>query len=96
MRELRFRPSAEIDLDQIWDHTVETWGNAKAEKYIRNIQRLCEGLLMNPEQGRDRAEVQSGIRSHVIGEHVVFYRFDDKCVDVVRILHQRMDVESQL
>jgi len=36
------------------------------------------------------------IQSFQVGSHVVFYRLIDKHIDIVRILHQRMDFERHL
>ncbi|WP_429524115.1 type II toxin-antitoxin system RelE/ParE family toxin [Paraburkholderia youngii] len=37
MKALVFSPAAEEDLDNIWDYSVENWGQRQAERYIRMI-----------------------------------------------------------
>lgn len=37
------------------------------------------------------ATVAMGYRSYAIGSHAIFYRTRSAGVDVIRILHQRMD-----
>jgi toxin ParE1/3/4 len=46
--------------------------------------------------GRTTDEVASGI-GHAVGSNTVYYRIvSDDVVNVVRILHQRMDVDRNL
>jgi toxin ParE1/3/4 len=40
--------------------------------------------------------VRAGYRSSRVGAHVIFYREFPEGIEVVRILHQRMDVRRQL
>lgn len=56
------------------------------------IQRLS-GIL---EIGRSRDEVRVGYRSVHFGLHVIFYRVQGQTIDIVRVLHKRMDVERHL
>jgi toxin ParE1/3/4 len=40
--------------------------------------------------------VRTGYRGSRVGAHVIFYREVTEGIEVVRILHQRMDVRRQL
>ncbi len=43
--------------------------------------------------GRACDDVRPGYRKHAVGSHVLYYRLiSGEIIDVVRILHQRMDV----
>ena len=92
MANLLFSPKAYVDLDQIWRYSTETWGELKAEAYLRSIFETAERIKENPLLGRSRDDVRHGYRSLVIGSHVMFYQFSQETVTVVRILHQRMGV----
>lgn len=87
----RLTPAAQQDLASIWDYTNERWGVGQAEKYIREIQAAIERVGQDPVRGRSREDVREGYRSYPIGSHVVFYLTHADRVDVVQILHQRMD-----
>lgn len=89
-------PRARADLDEIWDYTVGLWGNDQAERYLRLIQSAIELIAADPEKGRCCDDVREGYRRFRVGSHILFYRMADDVVDVVRILHQRMDVERHL
>ena len=52
MAECSLRPRAMADLEEIWDYTVETWGEEQAERYLRLINDgLCK-IADNPKLGR--------------------------------------------
>lgn len=38
MHKYRLTPSAKSDLIEIWNYTVETWGEKQAEKYLQDIE----------------------------------------------------------
>ena len=96
MPEIALRPKARADLDDIWDYTVETWGYEQAETYTRTLNEAFETLAENPELGRIYDEVYKGLRVYPSGRHLIFYFSTDDGIDVVRVLHQRMDVPSHL
>ncbi|GAB3699046.1 type II toxin-antitoxin system RelE/ParE family toxin [Mariniluteicoccus flavus] len=89
-------PAARRDLSSIWDFTEERWGISQAEKYIREIQAAVERVADDPDRGRFREDVREGYRSYAIGSHVVFYLWRASHIEVVRILHQRMDFDRYL
>lgn len=54
-------------------------------------------LEVNPELGRDRPEIYTGTRYFPSGKLVIFYRTATKCIiEIALVLHQRMDMTSQL
>jgi toxin ParE1/3/4 len=89
-------PAARADLEQIWDYTCERWGDDQAEEYVREIQRAMERIVHNPMIGRACDEVRAGYRRHAVGSHALYYRASGDVIEVVRILHQRMDVDQHL
>lgn len=92
----RLTPAAQKDLSSIWDFTQDRWDAQQAEKYIREIQAAVERVADSPDRGRARDEIREGYRSYVVGSHVVFYVTRSSRIDVIRILHQRMDVGRHL
>jgi hypothetical protein len=48
-------------------------------------------LVADPHLGRDCSHIRDGYRKYASGSHVLFYRLADDGVDIVRILHERMD-----
>jgi toxin ParE1/3/4 len=93
----RLSPLARADLSGIWDHPAERWGEDQAETYIRLITGVCADLVAGRKVGKSIEAVRAGYFRHSAGSHVIFYRFGDRGeVEVIRILHQRMDIERHL
>jgi toxin ParE1/3/4 len=92
-KRLLWSNDAERDLFYIWDFGAEEWSPAAADSHLRAIKTACDRLLHDPELGRARDELSAGIRSTVVDPHVVFYRVTTSAVEVVRVMHQREDIE---
>ena len=90
-------PAAQADLEQIWNYTRDRWGVDQAEEYLRELQRAIERAAANPRIGRACDEIRPGYRKLAAGSHVLFYRMNaEGIIDVVRVLHERMDVDRHL
>ena len=90
-------PAAQADLEGIWDYTARSWGEAQAERYVLAIRQACEGLAGGTKQGRPIDEIRAGYRKLAVESHFLFYRLTERgAVDIVRILHRRMDVPNRL
>jgi toxin ParE1/3/4 len=87
---------AQADLDDIWDHTAKRWGVEQAETYLRELGRHLAMAADKPAIGRSCPEIRPGYYRTLSGSHVLFYRMTERGIDVVRILHRRMDFEQQL
>ena len=96
MKRILLSPRAKSDLDDIWDYTATIWNIDQAEIYLRQIQHSIEAIADNPRLGRACDELRPGYRKHPAGQHVLFYRLTDAGIDVVRILHGRMDFSEHL
>lgn len=90
-------PKARQDLDSIWTFSQDRWGAAQAETYVRLIAGALDCLARGTVVGRDASAVKAGYLRHAVGSHVVFFRLAGKeTLEVVRILHQRMDLPRHL
>jgi toxin ParE1/3/4 len=90
---LVWSPEAEDDLVSIWRHGAEAWTEELADNHLFKIEAACDRLLDDPMVGRPRHELMTGMRSLPVRPHVVFYQLSKRTIEVVRVLHQRMDVE---
>lgn len=68
----------------------------QAESYIRTLRRDMERLRDYPELGPAHPSRLAAFRKLASGHHIVFYLVAEASVDVVRVLHERMDAERQL
>ena len=57
-----------------------------------------EYLAENPESGKDYSKIRKGYFRSQIKSHLVFYKINTKKkeIEIIRILHQRMDIETRL
>ncbi len=92
----RLTPAAQGDLSSIWDYTRERWGDDQAETYVLEIRAAIERIAQDPRRGHACDEIREGYRRYGIGSHLLFYRERPDGVDVIRILHQRMDPTRHL
>lgn len=96
MADVTLRPKARDDLDGIWDYTVLNWGFEQAERYIRAINATFVTLAEKPELGRIYKDVYQDLRVYPSGSHLIFYFKSEQSIDIVRILHKSMDIDSHL
>ncbi len=94
-RGYRLYPLARADLEEIWSYTASRWSMKQAESYHVAIIAAFEGLAAGNKHGRP-SDVRDGYFKYAVGSHLVFYRCSEAGIDVVRILHQRMDVTRHL
>lgn len=96
MTAYRLSPAAQSDVADIWNYTAEKWGIDQAEAYVRRVKRAVQAIAADYQLGRACEEIRSGYWKYLVGSHVLFYRIDLDGIDVVRILHSRMDFERHL
>ena len=94
-RRYRLTPQAEADLEEIWLYTFENWSLEQADTYHTGIVATFEGLASGTKKGR-RVTVREGYFKYAVGSHFVCYRQSDAGIDVIRVLHQRMDIGRHL
>ena len=87
----KLRPKARDDLEDIWTYTYRTWGIRQARTYLETIQTTFIELSKNPEIGMTRDEIYKGLHVYPSGKHLIFYFITSAEIDIVRILHERMD-----
>lgn len=87
-------PSAQADIDEIWDYVSQD-SRQNADRLVDRIYELCrERLAHQPMMGRSREELAPQLRSFPVGSYLVFYRPISDGIEVVRVLHGRRDIES--
>ena len=102
---VRLAARAELDFSEIITWTIENFGERQARTYVETLSLAIEALHDGPEQlgAKVRDDIGPGIRTlHVarqgrIGRHfVVFREAKDQYIDVLRLLHDSMDLARRL
>lgn len=88
---------AKADLKEIGRYTLEHWGRDQRDQYLTRLDACFHHLAENPHTGKDCSEIRDGYRKFNAGSHVIFYRQSlPDMIEIVRILHGRMDIETRL
>ena len=96
MKALHLLPSAQRDLDAIWDYTAQAWGLDQAQSYVLTLQRDMERLREFPMLGAAHPSRHATFRKLPSGHHFIYYLVAETAIEVVRVLHERMDVSRHL
>ena len=93
----RLTCKAYCDLKDIAGYTRENWGRSQLGIYLKMLDDAFHELSANPEYGKKIDDVRKGYYKYRIGKHIIFYRKASKNdIEIVRILHERMDVKSHI
>jgi len=84
------------DLEDIWVYTVEKWSIEQADRYYSLIFDEINFLCMNVDAGKSMEHVRKGYRASKVKSHLIFYRVVNSVVEIIRILHERMDLDNRL
>ncbi len=87
---------AKSDLQEIARYTQRHWGRKQRIKYLAMLDACFRELATNPNSGKDCSEIRLGYRGYPVGSHLVFYRQTGDRIDIIRILHQSMEIGSRL
>lgn len=93
---LSLLPAARRDLARIWSDTANRWDQVQADSYVMAINQRLDAILDFPSSYPEYRSRHGTFRKAASGEHVIFYLAEPERVEVVRILHNRMDLDAQL
>ena len=89
-------PAAEADLAEIHDYTYATWGETQAETYIDILVARFKWLAVNRPLWQARDDLLSSLYGRYEGQHLIVFRDGGDHLQIVRVLHQRMDPAGHL
>jgi len=97
IRRYRISEKAVTDLEKIWLYTLNKWSLEQADRYHNLIINEIEYIADNFNLSRRMDYVRSGYRMSKVKSHLIFYKKnEDDIIEVIRILHQNMDIENRL
>ena len=96
MPSFRLRERAKADLRSIGRYTQATWGREQRNIYLARLDTSFHLLAREPHRGRACDDIRPGYRKYHVGWHLIFYRESLEGVEIIRILHDRMDIEAHL
>lgn len=88
---------ANEDIENIWLFTFENWSLEQADRYYNLIMDEIEFIAENFESGTSKEHIRKGNRSTKVKSHIIFYKKSSKnIIEIIRVLHQNMDIENRL
>ena len=99
MAEYRVYRLAQLREDDIWDYTVERWGNDQAVKYIRGLHshfsRLANREISWKTIPKDRLGGETVFLSRY-EKHYILFREISIGIGILTLLHTSMDLSQRL
>jgi toxin ParE1/3/4 len=96
-KKYRISSKAISDLEKIWHYTLKKWSKEQADRYHNLIVNEIEYISENYETCRRVDHIRSGYRISKVKSHLIFFKEKDKnIIEIIRILHQEMDIENRL
>lgn len=89
-------PKAVSDLENIWSYSVETWSREQADIYIRQLNTKFEDIAAGRAPVKDVGDIRKGYFRCGCGSHFIFFKVKSDRPEIIRILHQRMNVDAHL
>lgn len=93
MNRYRLSQRCEQDLDDIWFYIAQN-DEVAADLMIAKILNKLPMLAQFPDMGRAREDLLTGLRCFPVKPYLIFYIPSDQ-LEIIRILHQSRDIESQ-
>ena len=88
---------AREDLKSIATYTQKQWGKKQRRIYAKQFDDAFHLLADRPDPGKQCNYIKTGYKKFPNSSHLIFYRsLDDQHIEIVRILHKRMDARSKL
>ncbi len=85
------------DINKIWVYTAENWSVEQANRYYNLIVDEIEYIAQNFEMARDFEHVRKSYRISKVKSHLLFFKKNKlNEIEVIRVLHERMDIENRL
>jgi len=93
----RISEKAISDLEKIWFYTLNKWSKEQADRYHRLIIEEIDFIITHYELCRKMDHVRDGYRISKVKSHLIFCKkVEDDVIEIVRVLHQNMDIENRI
>ena len=89
---------AEIRLMEIWDYTLEKWGEQQADSYVHGLIEAIHSLRNQRQRWKRVTEpALRGVWCVRHEHHYVFFReLPSGVIGIISILHENMDLPARL
>ena len=85
------------DLEEIWIYTRKKWSKEQADRYYSLLIDDIEFLQSNYYTGKSAEYIRPEYRVSFVKSHIIFYKLvDDQKLEVIRIVHQSVNIDKWL
>ena len=85
------------DLSKIWFYTFNKWSEKQADRYYQLLLDTFQEIANNTIIGKKYEGIGTLIFGYNAGRHIIFFRrLDENEVEIIRILHEQMDLKNRL
>jgi len=85
------------DINNIWKYTAKKWSVEQANRYYNLLIDEIEYVANNFETARDFGYVRKFYKYSKVKSHLIFFKLNKRNeIEVIRVLHERMDIENRL
>ena len=85
------------DINTIWIYTAENWSQEQADRYYNLLLDEIEYIVIHFEMARDFGKIRKSYKYSKVKSHLIFFKKDkNNKIEVVRVLHERMDIENRI
>jgi toxin ParE1/3/4 len=90
-------PAAKADIRSIWLYTVETWGEAQADRYIAALDAMFAEIAAGKALSRMFSKTYPQVFVTRCEHHYIFHLSAlKKRPRILAVLHERMDLLARL
>ena len=85
---------AAFELREIYNYSVDHWGDRRAKKYLADLYRAFQRIADTPEIGALRQARSAPFLMYGVEQHYVIYSKMDGGIAIATILHSKRDIET--
>ena len=97
---IKLSPAAQGDIRGIWKYSQRKWGAERADEYLNDLRDRMLWLTAHRNLWKERADLGDCLFCYNQQNHVTYFRqsgdSDEPTIEIIRILHQRMDPERRV
>ena len=91
MADYELSKRAEQRLSEIYEYSIEEFGQKTARRYLNGLHQTFGQLADNQDIGSDLDDIRPGLRRLIHESHVVYYQPTATGVLIIEVLHKGQD-----
>lgn len=96
MKGYRLTEAADRQLQEIWRYSRDSWGAARANDYLAEVEAALAKAIKSPALLRSRPDLGEEILARRAASHVAYGVVENDEFVVIAVLHGRMDPKRHL